>query len=154
MMSQMYLHVHYASSAMHLTNGAQLNWATSSFGGLWLGSWTLLSNGGLGSPVLRKEISSNLQFNWEYVDTLDLTTKTNFHHLIQVTHGRLMYAGYSKLKEFPVVLLSPHFVLFILENSVNSFRKWKKITIQGSVVFVTENTPKEQKDRRLLSSFG
>ena len=70
--------------------------------------WFRISSASKGNIFKFKPVpGKDLQFNWEYVDTLDLTTKINFHRLIQVTHGRLMYAGYSKLTKFLVV----HFIL-------------------------------------------
>ena len=45
-----------------------------------------------------------LPLNWDYIDTLDRTTKLNFHRLIAVTGERLRAAGYYEMKEYPVLL--------------------------------------------------
>ena len=78
--------------------------------------WVRMAKASKGSIFTAKpEPGKKLPLNWDYIDTLDNTTKWNFHRLIAVTDDRLRFAGYYKMKEYPVLLL------FLLKN--NTFKK-------------------------------
>ena len=68
--------------------------------------WVRMAKASTGSIFTAKpEPGKKLPLNWKYIDTLDNTTKLNFHRLIAVTGDRLRVAGYYKMKEYPVLLL-------------------------------------------------
>ena len=68
--------------------------------------WVRMAKASKGSIFTAKpEPGKKLPLNWQYIDTLDNTTKLNFHRLITVTGDRLRVAGYYKMKEYPVLLL-------------------------------------------------
>ena len=68
--------------------------------------WVRMAKASKGSIFTAKpEPGKKLPLNWKYIDTLDNTTKLNFHRLIAVTGDRLRVAGYYKMKEYPVLLL-------------------------------------------------
>ena len=68
--------------------------------------WVRMARASKGSIFTAKpEPGKKLPFNWDYIDTLDNTTQWNFHRLIAVTDDRLRFAGYYKMKEYPVLLL-------------------------------------------------
>ena len=78
--------------------------------------WVRMARASKGSIFTAKpEPGKKFPLNWDYIDTLDNTTKWNFHRLIAVTDDRLRFAGYYKMKEYPVLLL------FLLKN--NTFKK-------------------------------
>ena len=68
--------------------------------------WVRMAKASKGSIFTAKpEPGKKLPLNWKYIDTLDNSTKLNFHRLIAVTGDRLRVAGYYKMKEYPVLLL-------------------------------------------------
>ena len=68
--------------------------------------WVRMAKASTGSIFTAKpEPGKKLPLNWKYIDTLDNSTKLNFHRLIAVTGDRLRVAGYYKMKEYPVLLL-------------------------------------------------
>ena len=68
--------------------------------------WVRMVRASEGSIFTAKpEPGKKLPLNWKYIDTLDNSTKLNFHRLIAVTGDRLRVAGYYKMKEYPVLLL-------------------------------------------------
>ena len=78
--------------------------------------WVRMAKASKGSIFTAKpEPGKKLPLNWKYIDTLDNTTKLNFHRLIAVTGDRLRVAGYYKMKEYPVLLL-----FFPLKNTFNT----------------------------------
>ena len=73
--------------------------------------WFSIASASKGNIFKCKPIpGKKLKLNWDYIDTLHPITKLNFHRIIAVFHGRLHYAGYSKLTKYPVFLFSffPH----------------------------------------------
>ena len=68
--------------------------------------WLSIASASRGNIFKYKPVpGKDLKLNWEYIDTLDNVTRLNFHRVIAVFHGRLHYAGYSKLDKFPVNFL-------------------------------------------------
>ena len=68
--------------------------------------WFSIASASKGNIFKNKPIpSKDLKFNWEYIDTLDQITRLNLHGVIAVFHGRLHYAGYSKMTKYPVLSL-------------------------------------------------
>ena len=73
--------------------------------------WFHIASASKGNIFKHKPIpGKKLRLNWDYIDSLHPITKLNFHRIIAVFHGRLHYAGYSKMTTYPVFLLS-HFYL-------------------------------------------
>ena len=69
--------------------------------------WVRIARASKGSIFkFKPEPGKKLPLNFDYIDTLDNTTKLNFHRLIAVTGGRLRAAGYYDMKEYPVLLFS------------------------------------------------
>ena len=68
--------------------------------------WFSIASASKGNIFKNRPVpGKNLKLNWEYIDALDPITKLNFHRVIAVFHGRLHYAGYSKLAKYLVLFL-------------------------------------------------
>ena len=89
--------------------------------------WVRMAKASKGSIFTAKpEPGKKLPLNWKYIDTLDNTTKLNFHRLIAVTGDRLRVAGYYKMKEYPVLLLfllKKHFQNLFLRSKKQIYSK-------------------------------
>ena len=89
--------------------------------------WVRMAKASKGSIFTAKpEPGKKLPLNWKYIDTLDNTTKLNFHRLIAVTGDRLRVAGYYKMKEYPVLLLfllKKHFQNLFLRSKNQIYSK-------------------------------
>ena len=89
--------------------------------------WVRMAKASKGSIFMAKpEPGKKLPLNWKYIDTLDNTTKLNFHRLIAVTGDRLRVAGYYKMKEYPVLLLfllKKHFQNLFLRSKKQIYSK-------------------------------
>ena len=89
--------------------------------------WVRMAKASKGSIFTAKpEPGKKLPLNWRYIDTLDNTTKLNFHRLIAVTGDRLRVAGYYKMKEYPVLLLfllKKHFQNLFLRSKKQIYSK-------------------------------
>ena len=73
--------------------------------------WFHIASASKGNIFKHKPIpGKKLRLTWDYIDSLHPITKLNFHRIIAVFHGRLHYAGYSKMTTYPVFLFS-HFYL-------------------------------------------
>ena len=65
--------------------------------------WFSIASVSKGNIFKHKPIpGKKLKLNWDYIDTLHPITKLNFYRIIAIFHGRLQYAGYSKLTKYPV----------------------------------------------------
>ena len=67
--------------------------------------WFRISSSSKGNIFkYRPKPGKKLPLNWDYIDTLDYTTKLNFHRLIAVTDERLQASNYFEMKEYTVLL--------------------------------------------------